>query len=149
MKAGDVEVSLLCDLQFLSKNRPLLDIYNFDANSIFWRYDLARSFRCCLKKVANLIKDEGTAHFVKYDAIDFASSLIHYQKALFLRFKNLIINKNSSHLYSFISAFSKEHVNILCIKKTSLIFHAQTFLKAKKALDDLLAIYFMMYLRYF
>ncbi|CAO3698453.1 unnamed protein product [Rhizopus stolonifer] len=125
MKVGDVDVSLLCDLQIISKNTPMLDIYNVDTDSIFWLYDLARPFRYCLKEVINLIQDEKTAPFVKYETIHLASSLIHHQKALFLRFKKPIINKQANYLYPFIRALSKAHA----------------FPSAKKAIGDLLAIY--------
>ncbi|KAG1469412.1 hypothetical protein G6F56_003272 [Rhizopus delemar] len=125
MKAGSVDVSLLCDLQIVSRNTPILDIYNVDVNSIFWLYDLARPFRYCLKEVVNLIQDEKTAPFIKYEAIHLASSLIQHQKALFLRFKKPIINRQASYLYPFIRALSKAH----------------TFPSAKKAINDLLAIY--------
>ncbi|CAO3675429.1 unnamed protein product [Rhizopus stolonifer] len=125
MKAGDVDVSLLCDLQMVSKNTPMLDIYNVDADSIFWLYDLARPFRHCLKEVINLIQDEKTSPSVKHKTIHLASSLIHHQKALFLRFKKPIINKHADYLYPFIHALSKAHA----------------FPSAKKVISDLLAIY--------
>ncbi|RCH78860.1 suppressor of tub2 mutation, partial [Rhizopus stolonifer] len=109
MKTGKINPSLLFDLQIVSENTPLRDINNVDADSIFWLYDLARPFLNCLKEVTSLIHNKDTAHIVKYEAISLALSLIHNQKALFLNFKNLIVNGQASYLYSLVRALSKEH----------------------------------------
>ncbi|RCH80049.1 suppressor of tub2 mutation, partial [Rhizopus stolonifer] len=125
MKANKLDPSLLLDLQTVSENTPLLDIHNVDADSTFWLCDLERPFLCCLEEVTNLIDGAATSPFVKHDAVCLASSLIRHQKALFLRFKKPIVNKQASYLYPLVRA----------------LFSAHAFPSAKKAVNDLLAIY--------